>query len=99
MDHSFSFGLSLGSKKFNELSSSLFEAVKRLKELLVSLSIKFYEFNSFSELQKVFNSKINSKTIEGSKYLALFSTYTENIYLQMEKINISPQTNNVLRTD
>lgn len=75
--------------KYYELSNSLYETVKKLKELMISLSIKYVEFSSFSELQNFFNSKINFNTIEGSKYLTLFSTYVENIYLQLEKINIS----------
>ena len=75
--------------KYYELSPALFEEIKKLKELLISLSFKFFEFSSFSELQNAFNSKINSNTIEGSRYLSLFSTCVGNIYLQMEKINIS----------
>lgn len=75
--------------KYYELSPALFEEVKKLKDLLASLSFKFFEFSSFSELQNAFNSKINSNSVEGSRYLSLFSTCVGNIYLQMEKINIS----------
>ena len=75
--------------KYYELSPSLYSSVKKLKELLISLSIKYVDYNTFSELQNTFNSSINSRSIEGSKYLTLFSTCVENVYLQMEKINIS----------
>lgn len=75
--------------KYYDMSPALYEVVKKLKELLISRSIKYVEYNTFSELQNVFNSSFNSNSIEGSKYLTLFSTYVEQIYLYLEKINIS----------
>ena len=75
--------------KYFELSNNLYNAVKNLKNLLNSLSIKYMEFEKFSDLQNAFTSSIKSNSIEGSRYLTLFSTYVENIYLQLEKIKVS----------
>ena len=75
--------------KYYELSPELFESVKKLKELLISRSINYSEYSSFTEVQNLFISSVNSNSIEGNRYLTLFSTYIQNIYLQLERINIS----------
>ena len=75
--------------KYYELSEPLFQSVKKLKELLILLSIKYFEFAKFSDLKNYILSSINSNTMDGIKYISLFSNYVDDIYCQLEKIGVS----------
>lgn len=79
--------------KYLNLSNKLYESLKKLKDLLVALSINTLHYAKFKEVDDLLNIKFNSNLNDGTKYLTLYTAYLNEIYLELEKLNISaPRT-------
>lgn len=79
--------------KYLEYSDSLYKAIKILKDLLSALSINPMNYNKFSDLQNSLITLLNNNRLDGSKYLMIFSNNINEVYLQLEKINVKSPRN------
>lgn len=76
--------------KYYELSNALYESVKNLKKLLMVLSFQYMNYARFKDVQDNFLGYLNgSNRLDSSKYLSMFSMYTNDVYLQLENLKIS----------